>query len=177
MLLPYAICQGGDEVSSPPYLLQWGIYEMDLETGEISSLYLSSKKLVGVHLNGAGDTFVFSRSYGGNEYVHEEICTLSLEGEVFTRLTENEYLDTYPLWSPDDDRILFLSWPDETLDIYVMDVDGSNPELLYDSGFHDADIDWIEEKIAFTRNDRKLITRAKREAAPIAIMRPKSRLR
>lgn len=40
------------------------------------------------------------------------------------------------------------------MDIYVMDDDGSNRELLYDSGFHDADIDWTGEKIAFTRNSQ-----------------------
>jgi len=127
---------------------------MNLETGEISTLYISSEKLVGVRLNGAGDAFVFSQGFGGNEYEHEEICTLGVDGEGFTRLTENGYLDTYPLWSPDDDRILFLSWPGETLDIYVMDADGSNRGLLYDSGFHDADIDWTGEKIAFTRNSQ-----------------------
>ena len=154
LLLPSAACLAGDEVSSIPYLLQWGIYEMSLETGEISTLYVSSEKLLGVHLNGAGDTFVFSQGFGGNEYEHEEICTLGVDGEGFTRLTENGYLDTYPLWSPDDDRVLFLSWPGETLDIYVMDADGSNRELLYDSGFHDADIDWTGEKIAFTRNSQ-----------------------
>ena len=150
LLLPFATYHVGGEFSSIPYLLQWGIYERNLETGEIVTLYISSEKLLGVHLNGAGDKFVFSQSFGGNEYKHEEICTLGVDGEGFTRLTENEYLDTYPLWSPDDDRILFLSWPGETLDIYVMDTDGSNREILYDSGFHDADIDWIGEKIAFT---------------------------
>ena len=154
LLLPSAACLAGDEVSSIPYLLQWGIYEMSLETGEISTLYVSSEKLLGAHLNGAGDTFVFSQGFGGNEYEHEEICTLGVDGEGFTRLTENGYLDTYSLWSPDGDRILFLSWPGETLDIYVMDADGSNRGLLYDSGFHDADIDWTGEKIAFTRNSQ-----------------------
>ena len=48
----------------------------------------------------------------------------------------------------------YLSWPEDTLDIYVMDADGKNQRLLYDSGHHDADIHWIGGKIAFTRNSQ-----------------------
>ena len=33
-----------------------------------------------------------------------------------------------------------------------MDVDGSNIEKLFDSGFHDADIHWETDKIVFTSN-------------------------
>ena len=154
LLLPSASCFSVDQAGSIPYLLQWGIYEMDLEAGEVDALYVSSEKLIGVHLNRAGDTLVFSQGFGGDEYGHEEICTFELNGKIFRRLTDNDHLDTYPLWSPDDDRILFLSWPGETLDIYVMDADGSNLGLLYDSGSHDADIDWTGGKIAFTRNSQ-----------------------
>ena len=35
-----------------------------------------------------------------------------------------------------------------------MDADGNNQNLLYDSGFHDADLDWVGDKIAFTSQDR-----------------------
>ena len=152
--LSTAIGRAADEGSHVPYLLQWGIYEMDLETREVALIYTSSEKLVGVHLNGAGDTFAFSQGFGGSGYEHEEICTLNMDGTGFTRLTDNGYLDTYPIWSPEGDRIAFLSMPGETLDIYVMDPDGSGRELLYDSGFHDADIDWTGDRIAFTRNSQ-----------------------
>ncbi len=59
-------------------------------------------------------------------------------------------MDVYPVWSPDGSRIAFLSRPDKDLDIYVMDADGSNIEKLYDSGFNDADIDWVDDNIVFT---------------------------
>jgi hypothetical protein len=35
-----------------------------------------------------------------------------------------------------------------------MDADGMNQRLLYDSGYHDADIHWVGDKIAFTRNSQ-----------------------
>lgn len=38
------------------------------------------------------------------------------------------------------------------LDIYVMNTDESGKQLLYDSGFHDADIDWQGDRIVFIVN-------------------------
>jgi Tol biopolymer transport system component len=35
-----------------------------------------------------------------------------------------------------------------------MDANGGESRLLYDSGYHDADIDWVGDVIAFTRNSQ-----------------------
>ncbi|MCK4801834.1 MAG: PD40 domain-containing protein, partial [Anaerolineales bacterium] len=70
------------------------------------------------------------------------------------RLTDNTAWDVYPVWSPDGSQILFLSWRESTLDIYQMDANGDNQRLVYDSGFHDADIDWMGEQIVFTSQSR-----------------------
>jgi Tol biopolymer transport system component len=35
-----------------------------------------------------------------------------------------------------------------------MDSDGENQRLLYDSGYHDSDINWVSDIIAFTRNSQ-----------------------
>jgi len=91
---------------------------------------------------------------GGSGYEFSEIYSLSLTGGTLSRLTENASWDLYPVWSPDGTRIAFLSWRDATLDIYLMDADGSNQTLLYDSGFHDADIDWVGKNIVFTSQSR-----------------------
>ncbi|MBN1786307.1 MAG: hypothetical protein JW825_04900, partial [Candidatus Methanofastidiosa archaeon] len=48
------------------------------------------------------------------------------------------------------EKIAFLSWRDEGLDIYVIDTDGENEELFFDSGYHDADIHWAQDRIVFT---------------------------
>jgi Tol biopolymer transport system component len=134
-----------------PYQERWGIYELDPEATEVRLIYTCPDRITGLRLNGEGSAFVFSRRIGADESSNEEICILGVDGEGFKRLTENGLMDIYPAWSPDGSRIAFLSWRGETLDIYLMDRDGGNVELLYDSGLYDADIHWMGDRIAFTR--------------------------
>ena len=137
-----------------PYQERCGIYELDSSTQNVNLVYTTSHMITALRLNSAGDTFAFSQRIDGDADSDEEICTLGVDGTGFRRLTHNDYMDVYPVWSPDGSRIAYLSWPSETLDIYVMDSDGGDQELLYDSGFHDADIHWRGDKIAFTRNSQ-----------------------
>jgi Tol biopolymer transport system component len=136
------------------YQERWGIYELDPSTRSVNLVYTTSHRITVIRLNNAGDTFAFSQRIDGEEDADEEICTLGVDGTGFRRLTHNDYMDAYPVWSPDGSRIAYLSWPSETLDIYVMDSDGGDQELLYDSRLHDADIHWRGGKIAFTRNSQ-----------------------
>lgn len=135
-----------------PYLERWGIYELDLDTLQVTKTFTSPNTISKLRINSAGDTFAFSME--ADEDAFEEIFTFNMETGELTRLTENSYIDVYPSWSPDDSQIAYLTWPEETLDIYVMDADGENQRLLYDSGHHDADIHWVGDKIAFTRNSQ-----------------------
>jgi TolB protein len=138
--------------STIPYLERWGIYELDPDTSQVNQIFTSPNTITKLRTNSAGDTLAFSM--GSDEDGLEEIYTYNMEMGELTRLTENGYMDVYPSWSPDDTKIAYLSWPGETLDIYVMDTDGENQRLLYDSGHHDADIHWVGDKIAFTRNSQ-----------------------
>jgi len=137
-----------------PHEDRWGIYALDLATGGVELVYSSSVKIAYLRLNGAGDRFIFSQKVGGDIDEYEEICTVGVDGSGFTRITDNRYWDLYPCWSPDDSQIAFLTWRDAGLDIYVVDADGSNERKLYDSGGHDADIDWVGDSIVFTANSR-----------------------
>ena len=138
-----------------PHEQRWGIYALDLVTEDVALLYSSSRNLSELRLNEAGDWFAFCQKMDGDDDEHEEICTLGVDGSNFKRLTNNEFRDPYPAWSPDGSQIAFLSFRDTTMDIYVMDADdGGNERLLYDSGFHDCDIDWRGDKIVFTRNSQ-----------------------
>ena len=139
-----------DVPKSVPRAENWGIYALDLTTETVEMIYSSASKIGFLNLNKAGDTLTFSQQFAGNTNENEEICTIEIDGGTFRRMTENNFLDTYPVWSPDGTQIAFLSWRDKDLDIYVMANDGSSQRRLYDSGSHDADIDWVGSSIAFT---------------------------
>ena len=137
-----------------PHEERWGIYALDPASETVKLIFTSSRDINFLHLNHKGDQFVFSRLMDGDEDKDEEICVVDSDGTGFRRLTENQVRDLYPVWSPDDTEILFLSFPGSTLDIYKMNADGSNRRMFFDSGFHDADIDWQAETIVFTSRSK-----------------------
>ena len=143
--------------TQPPHEGAYGIYRFDPASGEVSLIYSSDNPLGRVMSNSQGTAVVFREDFGGDEFTDSEICIIGIDGSGFTRLTTNTWLDAYPYWSPDDDQILFLSWPDypdNTMDIFVMDADGLNAQELYDSGYHDGDCCWVGSKIVFTRQSQ-----------------------
>ncbi|RLF38903.1 MAG: hypothetical protein DRN12_07740 [Thermoplasmata archaeon] len=131
---------------------KWGIYELDLKNNEVKLIYSSPFKISTLRLNNEGDTFVFSQN-NGTDNKYEEIYSLNIDGSNLKRLTNNDFWDLYPTWSPNGTEIAFLSLRDKDLDIYMMDADGSNVHKFYDSGYHDADIHWAGEYIVFTSNN------------------------
>lgn len=154
LILMLAGCTGGVETQEVEPILphedRWGIYQLDLATGQAELLLSSKFEVSTVRLNNEGDALVFSQKLGESTNEHYEVIILRLDDRRSQMLTKNDLWDLYPAWSPDGSQIAYLSWRESTLDIYVMDVDGSNQRLLYDSGFHDADIDWVDGRIAFT---------------------------
>jgi TolB protein len=137
-----------------PHEDTWGIYSLDLASEDVELIYGSSMEISKLDLSPSGDSFAFYQKLDGEADEHEEICSLAVEGTDFQRLTNNHVRDVYPKWSPNGTQIAFLTWRDSGLDIYVMDSDGGNQELLYDSGSHDADIDWVGDMIVFTRDSQ-----------------------
>ncbi|UCH51923.1 MAG: PD40 domain-containing protein [Chloroflexota bacterium] len=142
------------EQKSVPHVEKWGIYALDLATEKVELLYGSASQVSHLSLNKAGDRFAFSQKIDGDQDEHEEICTVDIDGGNFQSLTNNSYRDLYPVWSSDDAEIAFLSWRDKDLDIYLMSSNGTNVRKLYDSGHHDADINWQGNSIVFTSNSR-----------------------
>jgi len=116
----------------------WGIYALTLSSNDIELIYSSSDLLDCLQISKGGDKFVFTQA--------EEIYTIDIDGNNPTRLTTNSTLDTYASFNSTDTKITFLSWrAGSTLDLYTMNLDGTNQQLLYDSGGHDADPDWVGE--------------------------------
>ena len=137
-----------------PHQDRWGIYNLDLATQAVDLIYSSSDAITTARLNSAGDRIVFSQEVGGAGYDYSEIFTLGVDGQNPQRLTDNDVWDLYPSWSPDGTQIVFLSWRESDMDLYVMQADGSSVERLFDSGAHDADVHWASNRIVFTSGNR-----------------------
>lgn len=137
-----------------PHEEKYGIYALDLSTQRVQLIYSTANEIYTstLRLNNQGDTLVFAQKIGGDTNEHIEIFTIRTDGSNLQRITTNSFWDLYPTWSPDGTRLAFISMRNEDLDIYIIGSDGSDQKLLYDSGYHDADIDWRLNKIVFTSN-------------------------
>jgi dipeptidyl aminopeptidase/acylaminoacyl peptidase len=89
---------------------------------------------------GPNGQIAFSSNRDGNF----EIYTMNDDGSDVTRLTEDDANDFDPSWSPDGDKIAFVSFRDgsNNMEIYVMDADGSDPARLTDNDADDREPDW-----------------------------------
>ena len=80
------------------------------------------------------------------------IFAMNADGLGVERLTPDPgVVNAGPAWSPDGQRIAFVSARDGGADIYAMDADGSNVERLTDSDSHDGPPVWSPDgqRIAF----------------------------
>ncbi|MEE8572801.1 MAG: hypothetical protein V3T20_06040, partial [Gemmatimonadota bacterium] len=143
--------------NQPEHVGAWGIYVLERSTDHVELIFSSDNSLHRLDLSSDGSTLVFQMDFGPDQFAHSEVCVVGTDGSGYSRLTSNGWLDAYPCWSPDDTEILFLSWPDypqNTMDIYLMDAATRDASLLYDSGFHDGDCAWEGDRIVFTRESQ-----------------------
>jgi Tol biopolymer transport system component len=162
LLSLYAVgCSGNKSVDSEtkhvPHEGRWGVYSLDLASQDVGLIYSTSNEITGIDLNNHGTTLALAIKTLDDVEIDttSEIYTLDFNTGGLNKLTDNVYFDSYPSFSPDDSSIVFLSMRDNTLDLYVMLSDGSDQRLLYNSGGHDADVDWGGgERIAFTRDNQ-----------------------
>ncbi len=158
VLLSLSGCTSDETESDPtvPHEERWGIYALDPATGEVELIVSSEKRYFMLRLSDDGERFLFTQQLDGDTDEHEELCTMNVDGSGFTRLTDNDFMDLYPAASPGDTVIVFLSsrQPILNLDLYMIDADGSNERLFYDSGSHDSDVHWSGDLIAFTAESR-----------------------
>ena len=93
---------------------------------------------------------------GGRFDFTADIFTMAADGTDVRQLTDDPGVDLFPVYSPDGSRIAFTSDRAGTVDIWVMDADGSNPTRVTE--FENDSLDdyhptWSPDgsKIAFVR--------------------------
>ena len=67
---------------------------------------------------------------------------MNADGTGAANLTENQVTDYSPAWSPDGNKILFMSGRDFNAEIYAMNADGSSQFNLTGHPAADDEPDW-----------------------------------
>ncbi|NOH11947.1 MAG: hypothetical protein HND51_09905 [Chloroflexi bacterium] len=74
--------------------------------------------------------------------LEHEIYVIHPDGSGVVKLTENDWDDIYPVWSPDSTQIAFSSKQFGNYDIFVMNVNGSNVQQLTTSVLDETAPSW-----------------------------------
>ncbi|MBM3810406.1 MAG: S9 family peptidase [Acidimicrobiia bacterium] len=101
-----------------------------------------------------GSLIVFSRSYADQmkDQTRSNLWMIDREGTRLRELTNGNWRDTSPVWSPDGKRIAFLSDRDGTSQLHVMWVDTKEVAQLTHLSRRVDGIEWSPDskRIAFT---------------------------
>lgn len=101
---------------------------LDLGTGERETLPLDLEGMSDPQWSPDGDWLLFAGS--PDRFGARDLYLVRPDGNDLTRLTETQYDELTPSWSPDGRRIAFASDRDGNFEIYVMEADGSRPVRL-----------------------------------------------
>jgi len=73
---------------------------------------------------------------------HSDIWTQRVDGSDLHQLTNDEPADSWPVWSPDDEWIVYQSYRADRQETWRIRASGGPPEKLLDQGFRG---DWIRQ--------------------------------
>lgn len=109
------------------FLMDWGLALIDIEAPERSQLIVQCGHQPDWSADGKRILF---DSAGCSNLRKSEIFVVDVDGTNLIQLTDNDFSDSYPKWSPDESQIAFVSNRDGNLEIYVMNADGSGQTNL-----------------------------------------------
>ncbi len=132
------------------------IYVMNADGSEQRLLISNGRALDGMPAwSPDGGQIAFASRDRGKDF---EICVVrvtddlqAIEGKASERLTDNDFDDLHPTWSPDGTQIAFFSKRGSYSDIFVVNVDGTDERQLTDNQANDEDPAWSPDgtQIAF----------------------------
>ena len=130
----------------------WEIFAVDVDSGQVRQLtHTNSAKTSsqGPAWSPDGSRIAFDRSVDGDF----DVYVMHADGSDVKQLTHDPAEDSRPAWSPDGRSIAFHSTRDRktagtssitsSLEIYVMDADGSNVRRLTTNQYFDGHPDWL----------------------------------
>ncbi|MEQ8925409.1 MAG: hypothetical protein RLO81_06315, partial [Fulvivirga sp.] len=63
-------------------------------------------------------------------YFNKEIVIINVDGTNYKNITNTTCREFYPRWSPDGEKILFMTTCESVSDIFTMNVDGTNRKRI-----------------------------------------------
>jgi Tol biopolymer transport system component len=97
----------------------------------------------------------FHGGTAADDYASWEIYTVGVDGADLTRLTDNQLLDGHPGWSPDDERVAYVSFRNPVgSSVVIVGTDGTELADLTPSGTTDSDPDYLPDGRLVVKTDR-----------------------
>jgi serine/threonine protein kinase/dipeptidyl aminopeptidase/acylaminoacyl peptidase len=116
-----------DRIAYNPFWHDTFLFSVDLETGERRQLTAHTQDNFGARFSPNSTSVAYHSTRTGNS----EIWLHHLDGRPETRITDNSSWDLYPDWSPDGERLVFVSDREESrFKMFVANSDGGGERLL-----------------------------------------------
>jgi Tol biopolymer transport system component len=105
------------------------LFVLDVDTGALRQLTAGQRYHFEPACSAKGEI-----AFSSNRTGDYEIWVCDLEGKRFEQITHSPGLDAQPAWSPEGDRIAFVSARDGYPALWVVNRDGSNPRRISPAG-------------------------------------------
>jgi TolB protein len=111
----------------------WNLYTLDIESAELTQL--TDFRSNNADWSPDGSQIVFQSDHQNEPEDTPDIYIMNIDGENLIEILDDpEVLDISPRWSPDGEKILYLSTKSGNMEIHTMNVDGSDSVQVTELG-------------------------------------------